>query len=162
MKIEEITQQISSILDSKKIQKEESRQLDFQRLLGDADAKLNAEGQGISPSSPDGGVKEISGPTSSAISYLWRLEDTEQIPSQSIRATENTLEVLGEYEKAMANPGISLKKIDPLIQSLSQKVSGLNTLSEKLPPSDPLQKILTEVGIVAAVEIEKFRRGDYI
>jgi hypothetical protein len=69
---------------------------------------------------------------------------------------------LEEYKNAMGDPEMPLKKIDPLIQSLSQGMQDLNTLSAKLSPSDPLQKILTEVGIVSAVEIEKFRRGEYI
>jgi hypothetical protein len=41
-------------------------------------------------------------------------------------------------------------------------LENLNRLSEQLSPSDPLKKIMTEAGIVSAMEIEKFRRGEYV
>jgi hypothetical protein len=88
--------------------------------------------------------------------------DPAQIRLQGIQSTEKTLDILEQYQKAMANPNLSLKNIYPLIQSLSQELQGLNVLSAKLPPSDPLQSILTHTGIVSAVEIEKFHRGEYI
>jgi hypothetical protein len=164
MKIKEISQQVSGILGSKNTQKQEPTELEFQKLLNDANIKLNGASQRISPSPNDGGVKELSSPAlpASSVTYLLKLEEIAQIRSQSIQATENTLKVLEEYENAMIDPEMPLKKIDPLIQSLSQGMQDLNTLSAKLSPSDPLQKILTEVGIVSAVEIEKFRRGEYI
>jgi hypothetical protein len=164
MKIKEITQQVSSTLRSRNIQKEETKELEFQKLLKDANVKLNDATQRISPSPREEVVKELSSPalSASSVSYLLKFEDIAQIRSQSVQATENTLEVLKKYEETIANPEISLKKIDPLIQSLSQEVQDLKILSEKLSPSDPLQKILTEVGIVSTVEIEKFRRGEYI
>jgi hypothetical protein len=34
--------------------------------------------------------------------------------------------------------------------------------AEKLPPNDPLRRILDEIGVLAAVETEKFNRGDYV
>jgi hypothetical protein len=164
MKIKEITQQVSAVLGSKNTQKEEPTELEFQKLLKDANVKLNHPSERMPPSVHDEGVTELSSPalTASSVSYLLKLEDIAQIRSQSIQATENTLKVLEEYKNAMGDPEMPLKKIDPLIQSLSQGMQDLNTLSAKLSPSDPLQKILTEVGIVSAVEIEKFRRGEYI
>jgi hypothetical protein len=165
MKIKEISQQLSTILASKNTQKQEPTELEFQKLLKDANVKLNHASERMPPSPHDEGVKELSSPALSAassVSYLLKSEDIAQIRSQSIQATENTLKALEEYKNAMVDPGMPLKKIDPLIQSLSQEMQDLNILSAKLSPSDPLQKILTEVGIVSAVEIEKFRRGEYI
>jgi hypothetical protein len=92
---------------------------------------------------------------------LTEWNDISQIRSQGIRASENTLKILEEYRRAMAHVQLPLKKIDPMIQSLSQEVDHLNILSGKLSPSDPLKEILTELGIVSAVEIEKYRRGEY-
>jgi hypothetical protein len=34
--------------------------------------------------------------------------------------------------------------------------------AERLPANDPLKRILEEMGILAAVEVERFNRGDYI
>jgi len=77
-------------------------------------------------------------------------------------ATEKTLDLLEQYQKAMADPKVSLKEINPLAQALSQEIKGLNQWAQKLSSSDPLQKIIAEVGIVSSVEVEKFNRGDYI
>ena len=98
MKIKEITQQVSSTLRSRNIQKEETKELEFQKLLKDANVKLNDASQRISPSPHEGGVKELSSPalSASSASYLLKFEDIAQIRSQSVQATENTLEVLAK------------------------------------------------------------------
>lgn len=164
MKINEMIQSISSILDSKKIEKGKPGEIDFQEILRDANGKLNDGSSMIGLSCPDSGSIIPSDPVISSLSLngLLGLEDITQIQSEGIRATESTLDRLEEYQKALGHPEIPLKKIDRLIQSLSEEVRSLNILSEKLPPSDPLQKILTEVGIVTTAEIERFRRGEYI
>jgi hypothetical protein len=82
--------------------------------------------------------------------------------SKGVETTEKTLDLLERYQKAIADPQMPLKRINEFIDSLSLEVKSLNSLSEKLPPVDPLQKIMTEVGILSAVEIEKFNRGEYI
>jgi len=38
----------------------------------------------------------------------------------------------------------------------------LDRWSDQLPPSDPLRKMMGEIGILSNVEIEKFNRGDYV
>ena len=72
------------------------------------------------------------------------------------------LKVLEEYQKALADPEVSLKNLYPMIQSLSSKVEGVGRDAEKLPANDPLQRIFSEMGILAAVEVEKFNRGEYV
>jgi len=149
MKIKEVIQGNSSILGSKRPEKKESKEVDFRKVLSDASAKLKAP----SPMA------------SSSLSSITSLNDRSmidlsQIRSQSIQATENTLGLLEAYQKALADPEVSLKKIDSFIQALSDQVHHLNVLSEKVPSSDPLNRIMTEVGIVSTVEIEKFRRGE--
>jgi hypothetical protein len=97
-----------------------------------------------------------------ALNFLPEQEEITQIRSQGIRAAESTLNFLEKYQKAVGDPQITLKKVDPLVRSLSHEVNDLHLLSEKLPPSDPLQKIMREIGIVSTIEIEKFNRGEYI
>ncbi len=131
--------------------------LDFEELLKQANPSQKGISQTTSPLPSHIEVEPVSN-----AAFVPKLEEIHQVQLQGIEAAEGTLSLLEQYQKAMANPDVSLKKVDPLVQSLSKEVNGLNLFSEKLSPSDPLQKILTEVGIVSAVEIEKFRRGDYI
>jgi hypothetical protein len=49
-----------------------------------------------------------------------------------------------------------------MIQSLSSEIQGVSQDAEKLPANDPLKRILREMGILAAVEVEKFNRGEYV
>ena len=82
--------------------------------------------------------------------------------SQGVKVAESTLGILEEYQKAIGDPQKTPRQIDPLVQSLSEEVKSLKMLAEKVPPSDPLQKIMTDLGIVSTVEIEKFNRGEYV
>jgi hypothetical protein len=70
--------------------------------------------------------------------------------------------MLEQYQKAIGNPEMSLRQVESLARSLSQGVSRLETVAEKVASSDPLRKIMTDVGIVSTVEIEKFNRGEYV
>lgn len=89
-------------------------------------------------------------------------EPAGSVRTQSVEAAEGVLGLLEEYQRSLADPGVSLKELDGLVQSLSREVNTLTQLSDKLSPADPLKKIASEVGMVSAVEIEKFNQGRYV
>jgi hypothetical protein len=160
MDIKKIINGTSLIPELNQERKSQLSQLDFQKVLKDAKTNITIADQ---PSPlPSRGVEEIPAGTSYLIQALSEPERINQIRFQGVSQVENTLSILEKYQKAVGDPQMTLKKVDRLVQSLSQEVNGLNQLSEKLPTSDPLQKIMNEVGIVSAVEIEKFNRGEYI
>ena len=163
MKINEILFKSSPVLDSKKGEKGKIREFDFEKLMREADGKLrDADGKvALLPS--DKMANNVSTPevTGQPVNLL-ELEKITQFRSQGIEETEKALGILEKYQKALGDPEMDLKKIDPIVQALSEGVKSLSALSEKLSSSDPLQKLLTEVGIVSTVEIEKFNRGGYI
>lgn len=160
MDIKKIINGTSSITELNQKRKSQPSQLDFQRVLKDAKSNINEAGQ--SSASASRGVEEIPADPAYAIQALSGPEQINQIRSLGVERAENTLTILEQYQKAMGDPQMTLKNVNRLVQSLSQEVNGLNRLSEKLPNSDPLQKIMKEIGIVSAVEIEKFNRGEYI
>jgi hypothetical protein len=158
MDIKKIMDVGSSVSPVTRREREKPGGLDFKELLRQASPGPESLGQTTSSLSPHGDVEPLS-----AMAFVMpNAGEISRTRLQSIEATENTLSLLEEYQKAMSDPNLSLKKVDPLVQSLSKELDGLNVLSERLSPSDPLQKILTEVGVVSRVEIERFRRGDYI
>ena len=142
----------------------ETSQLDFQKLLQEAKGKNKVEG--LSTASPlSKEVGEIHSDPALAVRALDILAGQAGIPqvrSQGIQAAENTLSLLERYQEAIADPQMTLKKVDPLVRSLSQNVNDLNSLSDQLPASDPLRKILSEIGIVSMVEVQKFDGGEYV
>ncbi len=160
MDIKKIINGTSSVTELNQKGKSEPNQLDFQKVL--QGAKSNISVPGLSAVSASKGVDEIPADLACAIQALSGPEQINQIRSQGVARAENTLTILEQYQKAMGDPQMTLKNVNHLIQSLSQEVNSLNRLSEKLPSSDPLQKIMNEIGIVSAVEIEKFNRGEYI
>ena len=167
MKINETLLRSSPVVDSKKGEKGKIKEFDFQKIMKEADEKLKeADGKVVLPQAekmPDSVLIPESIPRISiqAVNHL-ELGKATELRSQSIEKTEKALEILETYQKALSDPEMELKKIDPIVRALSEEVKNLNALSGKLPISDPLQKLLTEVGIVSTVEIEKFNRGEYI
>jgi len=164
MKINDILQQPSSLPVTRKGEKTEGKEVDFQRFLNDARARRVEGRQTTPPASPDREVENPSASVSSVHPLSGPTETLEmgRIRSLGIEATENTLGILEQYQKAMGDPKMTLRQMDSLVQSLSRGVSDLKGMAEKVPSSDPLQKIMTDVEILSTVEIEKFNRGEYV
>jgi hypothetical protein len=164
MKINDILQQPSSLPVSKKADKMEGKEVDFQHFLNDARARRSEGHQATPPPSTSREVENLSVPVLSVPSLNGASETKEmnQIRSLGIKATEDTLGILEQYQKAIGDPRMTLRQMNSIVQSLSQEVKSLKTLAEKVPSSDPLQKIMTDLGIVSTVEIEKFSRGEYV
>ena len=160
MEIKKIVHEASPLLNTDTSEKGKVEDDLFKKLLEGASSQFRDSPKSVSP-----GSGEISPDPLSPLSPLASspdLSDPAQVRLQSIESTEKTLGLLERYQEALANPNQSLKSMYPLVQSLSQELQGLQRLSEKLSPSDPLQPILTQTGVVSAVEIERFHRGEYL
>ena len=164
MDVKEIDGGKLSAIAGKKGKKEELDGPDFQKLLKEAQFNQKQIEATTSPRNSVGGAeffKESILPILSA-DFTPGSQGPSSLRSQGTQAAEKALGVLEQYQKTLVDPKISLKQIDPLLQSLSQEVKELAKWTEKLPPSDPLQKIMTDIGVLSSVEIERFYRGDYL
>jgi hypothetical protein len=161
MDVKEIGGEMPPLALGKKGKREELEGTDFQKVLQEAHSHLQE-----SPASPvsKGGVREAEWfePVTFPLLAANLATATPSLPSQGIEATERTLDLLERYQEALSDPRVSLKEVYSLVQSLGQEVQELNRFSDQLPPSDPLRKIMGEVGILSNLEIEKFNRGDYV
>jgi hypothetical protein len=167
MAIREIEGGQSVLTTQKKIKGEEPAQQDFQKFLQKAHSNLQG-------SFPGNGLSTVSEPEEGSSLFLTAIlplgptnEGSEKFNllsarTQGAKAAEEILDQLEHYCQAMETPGRSLKEIDPLLKSMAAKIDALTQWSEKLPSTDPLQKILSEASILSRVEIEKFNRGDYV
>jgi hypothetical protein len=123
----------------------ETTEIEFQKFLEEAKKKQGivltptANSPNVSPLSKDG--------------LNFRLE--------GIQRLDNLLDKFLIYKEALGNSEKTLKEIEPIIQSLSEEVDQLKKIGEKLPSSDPLNKILIELGVLSSVEIMKFKKGEY-
>ena len=164
MDVKKVDGGILSAMAGKKGKKEELEGLDFQKLLQEAQSNGKLDEAGSAPKASVGGTEFLDHSVISIppVNLAPELLETSALRSQGASAAEKTLDLLDQYQKAIADPKVSLKEISPLVQSLSEEIKGLTQWTEKLPSSDPLQKITAEVGILSSVEVEKFNRGDYI
>ncbi len=162
MEVKNVLHAAAALIHTDKIEKAKTKDNPFKKILEGVSSQYLDGPKSLSPSPGSAEILQGPLPPAAPLNFLSDLKEAAQIRLQGIQSTEKTLDVLEQYQNAMADPNLSLKDIYPLIQTLSQELQGLNVLSEKLPPSDPLQSILTNTGIVSAVEIEKFHRGEYI
>ena len=79
-----------------------------------------------------------------------------------IEQTERLLEILGKYQRKLADPVITLREISPLIQQLETCNKGLVSALDALADGDDLKDILNQVIIASTVEVVRFNRGDYV
>jgi hypothetical protein len=75
---------------------------------------------------------------------------------------EGFLNILDDYRRKLADPGFSLRAIDPVVREMEAGRAGLTQVEAALPDGDGLKEICNRALVTAAVEIVKFRRGDYI
>ena len=72
------------------------------------------------------------------------------------------LDLLDEYHQKLSNPGISLKRIYPLINEMEAQKESLIPVLNSLPDGDGLKDILNQALITSSLEAIRFNRGDYL
>ena len=88
-------------------------------------------------------------------------------PSESDRQfalerVENLIGLLDEYQRKLADPGITLKNIDPIIMKIDQETENLTPVLDSLPEDEGLKNIINQALVTASLEVSKFYRGDYL
>ena len=165
MKIDKLDNLTNLLMPDKKESTHKAGGADFQKILEETQADQAAKSQKLPESGsvfraagiPDGPLGAYSfSPLTELGNPLRRTQ------AQSLQAADQVLRVLEEYQKGLADPEVSLKNLYPMIQLLSSEIQGVSQGAEKLPANDPLKRILSEMGMLAAVEVEKFNRGEYV
>jgi len=134
--------------------------LSFQQLLQEASEKRTEKAP-----LPSEGIFKQNGATVLAPVFqpVPLLSDTQSglspVQKQGMDEAEQTLDLLERYRSALADGELSPKNLKTLIDSISAEVERLRGLAKALPSSDPLQKLLTEIGVVSAVTIWKHKRS---
>jgi hypothetical protein len=113
---------------------------DFQRILQEAHQSVGASktdpGLMLTPhTQPLAPGFEIA-----TVKGVMEIQPAEQLRAQGVSAAEKTLDLLGRYQQALADPAQSLKQINPLVESLSQKVEHLQKLTNNFPMGTPCIK----------------------
>ncbi len=110
--------------------------------------------------------KEVTGPRPTT--FINPLNGVQMSPSSTfdkqftLDRIENLIGLLDQYRHKLADPGITLKNIDPIIRQIDQETENLAPVLDSLPEGEELKNIINQTLVTASLEVTKFYRGDYI
>jgi hypothetical protein len=85
------------------------------------------------------------------------------ITGDILKQSDKILNLLYDYARELADPGKTLKDIEPLVESIKQEVGIIESeVSHKLHNDKHLEKLIKDLAVTANVAMFKFHRGDYI
>jgi hypothetical protein len=80
----------------------------------------------------------------------------------ALTTSEDALELLTRYSQAVANPNVSLKSLEPMVNELEAMREKVSQAGSFLADNDPLKGIMNDVSTALYGEVLKFRRGELI
>lgn len=80
----------------------------------------------------------------------------------AVERLDNLLNLLDQYRNQLADPKVSLRQIEPLLNTIAKEKDQLSTVLNTMPDEDDLKDIVHRSLITTSLEIMKFNRGDYI
>ena len=75
---------------------------------------------------------------------------------------EHLLNLLENYRQQLENPNVTLRTLEPIMNSIAREKDELSSKLDSMPNEDGLKDILNQTLITASLEVIKFNRGDYI
>ena len=82
-------------------------------------------------------------------------------PDIALQKTEDLIGLLDQFRNQLANPAVTLKEIEPLVDEMERNQLRLKGVAESLAKEKGLKLIVDEVLVVTAKEILRFRGGEY-
>ena len=85
-----------------------------------------------------------------------------EIKNATIERVDNLLNLLDNYRKQLADPTMTLRSIEPVLNTIIKEKEQLSSLLDSLTSEDGLKDIVNHTLITASLEEIKYNRGDYI
>lgn len=102
------------------------------------------------------------GPTFSA-APIQRVAPSQAAASRAlVDRLDHLVNLLDDYRRLLADPGVSLKQIAPLLNRIAAEKDGLQPEMENLAAGDELRKIMNSTLVMASLEVVRFNRGEYL
>jgi hypothetical protein len=80
----------------------------------------------------------------------------------TVERVDNLLNLLDSYRKQLADPTMTLRKIEPVIHTIIKEKEQLASVLDSVSGDDGLKDIVNRTLITASLEVIKYNRGDYI
>ena len=75
---------------------------------------------------------------------------------------ENLVNLLDQYRQKLADPRVTLREMEPLIQKMAEEKENLGPVLDSLQDDEGLKPVLNQTLVAASLEIAKYYRGDYV
>ena len=72
------------------------------------------------------------------------------------------MNLLDNYRRLLADPQVTLRQMEPLLNTIEQEKTQLSWVLDSLESEDGLKDIVNRTLVTASLEIVKYNRGDYI
>ena len=151
MKINGNDEIIKNSFAEKTIQQEQDQKDDFKNVLK-ASVERTAQHPGKIKSSP------LANPVS-AIQFHPLSPENKGV---TVERVDNLLNLLDNYREQLADPQVTLRSIEPVINMIAKEKEQLSSVLESLSNEDGLKDIVNRTLITASLEVVKYNRGDYI
>ena len=135
----------------KTIPREQDHKDDFKKVL-QASVEQTAQGPG----------KIKSSPLANPVSAIQFHPPSPENKSLTVERINNLLNLLDNYRDQLADPQVTLRSIEPVINMIAKEKEQLSSVAESLPNEDGLKDIVNRTLITASLEVIKYNRGDYI
>ena len=80
----------------------------------------------------------------------------------TLERIDDFLNLLDNYRDQLADPQVTLRDLEPVINRIEKEKEQLSSVMESLPNEDELKDIVNRTLITASLEVIKYNRGDYI
>jgi hypothetical protein len=130
---------------------------EFARVFQDELNHATSAGQAVAPLEPGVAL------SSTTLMPPFALERVRVLtPAKVEHAIEATIEGLDKVGELLGDTSVTPRRVDAAIRGLSTQAEERQGAIKQLPPEHPLQRIATEVSVLATVESIKWERGDYL
>ncbi|MDL2275776.1 hypothetical protein LJC22_06590 [Desulfosarcina sp. OttesenSCG-928-G10] len=87
---------------------------------------------------------------------------SESTPATVMEKVDQVLDTLDVYQQKLEDETASLKDMDPILETLISRNESLKTMADALRPEDDALKSIVNASLsLSAMEIARFRSGDY-
>ena len=80
----------------------------------------------------------------------------------TVERLDTLLNLLDQYRDQLADPQVTLRQIEPLLNTIAKEKEQLSAVLNTMPDEDGLKDIVHRTLITTSLEVVKFNRGDYI
>jgi len=101
-------------------------------------------------------------PFANGVGIIIKEESVNDNKEDVLNNLKDTLDLVDFYAEKLADSSLSSDNLSPLVEQLNERLNMLKEMESSTDMNDKLKTILSDVTTTIGVEIERFRRGDYL